>query len=591
MIPSFLSVCLALMVQEAVQVEPAAQDVTPALAEEQRVVFTLRVAPHSFDPVLAVPVIDAVMQNQVLEGLTSYDLAFRPPKIQGQLAKSWTVSEDGLQWDFTLRENLRFYDAFEPPLWPSRSRPLRAQDVLESWLRQADARGPSGGYWTMEGVLVGIEEFRAATAALDPAKAEAAFAQAAATGIAGIQVLSETQLRVRLQRPDPHLLDRFAMPFYGVYPAEAVHAEKRSMTDEPVGSAAFYLANWIPGQQVTLRATPDWRGDTELENDGQPYLQEAQFQVVSEASTAEEMFLRGTSARLSLSPTNAMKFLNDDFSLQDRWAEKGYRLHLVDNLDLTMLTFGMDDPVVGHIPGDEEGNQRRRYLRLAIAHAFPYEAWGKSIREDLPAVAARTFLANGIPGAETLPDISWRKRDLEQAKSYLALAGYPKGKGLEPLEFLLTGTDSWSRSTGTLITSALAEAGIPIKAVPMPFTEQVKRAQNGDAQLFLRAWVPDWPDGALILQNFYGELVGTSVNLGHMADADFDQLFRQYRSLPEGEERNALALALCTHLESLVPALPIDHRRSMILTQPWLGGVAIAVQELFDLGSYRVLAH
>ncbi len=589
-IPLFAAL-LTLLAQDAVQVETNPSAVSVALAKEQKVVFTLRVAPQSFDPIRAVPVIDAIMQSQVLEGLTTYDLSTSPPSIKGQLATSWTVSDDGLQWDFQLDSKARFFDPFSPALWKQPQRAVIAQDVLTSWLRQADARDVSGGYWTMEGVFVGIEEFRASTAALDPAQANAAFAKAVHNGIAGIQVLGTHHLRVRLQRPDPHLLDRLAMPFYGVYPAEAARHEERNMTDEPVGSAAFYLADWIPGQQVTLHATPKWRGQEGAENGGQPYLQKAQFQVVHEASTSEEMFLRGTTARLSLSPQNSKRFLNDNFELLEQWASKGYRLHAIDNLDLTMLAFGMDDPVIGHIPGDTKGNQRRRLLRLAIAHAFPYEAWSQSIRKDLPIVPARNFLAPGILGAEELPELSWRKRDLKQAKAYLAQAGFPGGKGLEPLEFLLTGTDPWSRSTGDLVVAGLAEVGIRVTPLPMPFQEQVKRAQSGDAQLFLRAWVPDWPDGALILQNFYGELVGTSVNLGHLADPEFDELFRQYRSLAEGEERNKLAQALCARLENLVPAVPIDHRRSMILTQPWLGGVTIAVQELFDLRSYRVLAH
>jgi len=207
-IPLFAAL-LTLMAQDAVQVESDPVAAPVVLAEKQKVVFTLRVAPQSFDPIRAVPVIDAVMQSQILEGLTTYDLSTSPPSIQGQLATSWAVSEDGLQWDFELDPKAQFFDPFTPPLWNQPHRLLHAQDVLTSWLRQADARDVSGGYWTMEGVFVGIEDFRASTAALDPEQADAAFAKAVDEGIAGIQVLGPYQLRVRLQRPDPHLLDRF----------------------------------------------------------------------------------------------------------------------------------------------------------------------------------------------------------------------------------------------------------------------------------------------------------------------------------------------------------------------------------------------
>lgn len=563
----------------------------PAQEPEQVVDFVLRTAPQSFDPTAAVPVIDAILQGQVLERLTRYDLSTSPPRPVGDLAASWTVSEDGLTWTFTLQEDLRFHDPFDPPLWPGRTRALTAQDVLASWLRQADARGGSGGYWTMEGVFAGIEDFRAATAALDPEAAEAAFATALEEGIEGLRVLGPHRLEVTLQWPDPHFLDRLAMPYYAVYPREAVTTVGRSMVDHPVGSAAFHVADLIPGQLVVLEATPDWRGRLDAEGRRtMPHLTRATFQLVQEGSTAEEMFLRGATARLSLNSRNAADWLDSETGgLRAELADQGYRLHAFDNLDLTMLAFGMDDPAIGHLPGDEEGNRRRLLLRQAIAAAFPYEAWDKLVRGGLPAVPARNFLAPGIPGETALPDLGWNRRDLDRARALLAEAGHPGGEGLEPLEFLLTGTDPFSRAMGELVESSLEEAGIPIEPVPMPFREQVARARAGDAQLFLRAWIPDWPDGALILQNFQGELVGTDVNLGHFRDAEFDRLFALYRAEPEGPARDELAVALCARLSALVPAVPIDHRRSRIVTQPWLGGVEIAVQQVFALSSYRVL--
>jgi len=576
-------------VAEAVDI----QGVDQSADAEQVARFALSSPPQGFDPVRHSQIVDSVVQLQLFECLTEYDYLAQDSSVVGQLAESWTVSEDGLEWRFKLKPSASFHDPFDPPLWPGRTRKVTANDVLYCWLRQADARSPSEGYWAMDGILLGIEDYREATGSLDPTSAASAMAAALENGIPGIQVIDEHELLIRLQQPDANLPNRLAMNYFAVYPYEAVTKDGRSLRDQPVGSAPFVVDYWLPEQTLILKRTPEWRQEKSPFDDHAllPYLDKVEFHVVRQVETRNEMFISGAVDRVAVGNAARNKFFDEDLELHDRFKQQGVVLADYERGDITMLCFGMDDPVVGDIPGDEAGNAKRKLLRRALALAFPYRQWHEEIRKNFPATPALTFLPPVVPGADRLAPSNWNHTDIELAKSLLAEAGYPGGKGLPELEFLLTGTGPESLSTGELVVAGLKRIGVKCKAVPMAYHEQLARARNGDAQLFLRAWVLDWPDGALILQNFHGPQASTGVNLSRFVDPRFDKLFEQYRTLPEGDGRHALLKDMHELLEDMVPAVAIDHRRARLLTQPWLGNFLVHPFQSYSCKYYRIENH
>lgn len=62
--------------------------------------------PRSINPVLAFTDVDKDLSTLVYSGLMKYE----DGKLVGDLAKSYTVSEDGLSYSFVLNDNLRFHD-------------------------------------------------------------------------------------------------------------------------------------------------------------------------------------------------------------------------------------------------------------------------------------------------------------------------------------------------------------------------------------------------------------------------------------------------------------------------------------------------
>ncbi|MCP4092942.1 MAG: ABC transporter substrate-binding protein [Planctomycetes bacterium] len=566
-----------------------AQEVSEAA---QSVKFAISREPQGFDPVRNTELIDASLQSQVLECLVEYDYLAGDQTVMGQLAESWSVSEDGLEWRFQLREDARFHDPFDPPLWPSRSRTVTAHDVLYSWLRQADARWKSGGFWSMDGILVGIEDYRRATGSLDPQQAASAMTNALRNGIDGIQVLGDHELLVRLQQPDPNFLNRLAMSYFMVYPYEAVTKDGRSMRDQPVGSGPFQVKEWLPGQTLILQQTPAWRTELSPFGDGAtlPYLDQVEFHVVRDRATGAEIFRRGEVARLGVNTTGRNVFMQDGLKLKPEYAQAGLQMYDNAAADLTMLCFGMEDPVIGDLPGDEEGNRQRRLLRRALALAFPYDMWNQVFRATDFAIKADSFLPPMVPGSSIAPACQWNHKDLEQAKQLLQEAGYPNGKGLEDIEFVLSGKNQYVVDLGLAYQQNLSEIGVRLKLVPLAYEDQLKRSRNADAQIVMRTWVMNWPDGALMLQNFHGPQVGI-MNYSAFRDPQFDELFSLYRQTTEGKERDQLLLNMLQILEEQVPAIPIDHRRNVLLVQPWLQNFRYHPFQSFFCKYYSVSEH
>ena len=99
----------------------------PALAQDTpHKGGTLRVAlagdPPSLDMHQEQTFMVAIPLSPVYNTLVTFD-PHGYPKVIGDLAKSWTVSEDGLTWTFTLHQGVTFHDGS----------PLTSADVKASW--------------------------------------------------------------------------------------------------------------------------------------------------------------------------------------------------------------------------------------------------------------------------------------------------------------------------------------------------------------------------------------------------------------------------------------------------------------------------
>ncbi len=144
-------------------------------------------------------------------------------ELEGRLATEWSVSEDGMIFDFTLREGVTFHDGT----------PFDAAAVKFSIER------------TME-----MNPYVKATLGL----------------IESIETPSNTQIVFTLARPYPAFLSILAQPQSAIVSPSAVEKFGEDFATNPVGTGPFMFRAYQADTRVVLDANPDYfRGAPKLE--------------------------------------------------------------------------------------------------------------------------------------------------------------------------------------------------------------------------------------------------------------------------------------------------------------------------------------
>jgi len=130
------------------------------------------------------------------------------PKIIGDLAKSWTVSTDGLTYTFKLNEGVKFHDGS----------PLTSADVKASYERIANP--PAG--------VVSVRK-------------------AYYADIGSIETPDAATVVFKLKAPNGSMLTSFASPFDCIYSAAKLAQNPRYPETEIMGSGAFTFVQHVKG--------------------------------------------------------------------------------------------------------------------------------------------------------------------------------------------------------------------------------------------------------------------------------------------------------------------------------------------------------
>ncbi|MEM1066659.1 MAG: ABC transporter substrate-binding protein [Pseudomonadota bacterium] len=210
-----------------------------AFAQQTSITIGMQLEPPNLDPTGgAAAAIDEVVYANVFEGLTRYQA---DGSIAPALAASWEISEDGLEYTFTLHEGVTFHDGSA----------LTAEDVQFS---------------------------------LDRARAEdSTNAQKALfAGISAVEVIDDLTVKITLSSPNGGFLTNLAW-------GDAVIVAPESIADAattPIGTGPFRFREWVQGDRVELEANPDYWGEA-------PALTEATFKFISDPTAAFAAMMAG----------------------------------------------------------------------------------------------------------------------------------------------------------------------------------------------------------------------------------------------------------------------------------------------------------
>lgn len=190
--------------------------------------LSLEASPKTLDPAQSTDTYSGVILGLTYSNLLRFD---ERGELVMDAAKYYSVSPDGMQYEFLLKDNQRFANGDL----------LTADDVAFSLNRLASPQQKSPRSWLLNQVA-GFEDFQ----------------NGRAKALSGIKVLDKNRLRITLKRAFAPFLSLFAMPQMAIL-SKAYVQSGGDLNESTMGAGPFYLKSWRREQDLLLLNNDQYR--------------------------------------------------------------------------------------------------------------------------------------------------------------------------------------------------------------------------------------------------------------------------------------------------------------------------------------------
>jgi ABC-type transport system substrate-binding protein len=343
--------------------------------------------------------------------------------------------------------------------------------------------------------------------------------------------------------PDPLFLDKLALLFAAVVPAERARQLGDDFTEQPLGSGPFVLREWRHGERLVLTRNPRYR------RPDRPYLDGVVEQVGVNGELAWLMFLSGELDVSGIPPA--------DFPAIKRDPHPPGQLVHATTLWTQYVGLNCQMP-----PLDD------RRVRQALNYAVNKQDVIALLNDR--GVVAKSVVPPGMPGYRS--DTAGYPYDPARARALLAEAG--QGAGFT--------TELWTQGSDTDLKIAqkiqrdLSQVGVTmdIKQVAWSsFLEAIRQSKT--VPLFDLGWSADFPDPSNFLDVLFHSSRWDANNHSFYANPEFDRLIDRARTVADAEARLALYRAAERILVDDAPVILLYHPISYVMMQPRVHGYTI----------------
>ena len=454
--------------------------------------FTVQYGPNpeTLDPAL----------NSSIDGANTLITVFEPlllidennEVIPGQ-AESYTVSDDGLVWTFTMRDGLKWSDGSD----------LTAKDFEYSFKRLAAPDTAAPYAETVVGMIDGYEDAVGNPDADGNMTTEPDF-----DALNVVASEDGKTLTVTLSYPCAYF-DKLAA-FAAMSPVQQATVEANgdawcTEADTYVCNGPYYISDWVPSERIVLTKNPNYVGgwdSSKIVSDTITLL------LLEDSSAAYAAYNSGEAQLIKDVPTDEIPSLTK--------AEDGGDFYVDTILGTYYLSLNdqkepFTDPNV------------RKALSLAIdrdyvANTIMQGTYTPAYNLVGPGIVDETgmFYDNANGGKTYISDDY--EANLEAAKQALADAGYPNGEGFPTIEYS-TNDAGYHTPVAEYLQQAWGELGITVNINKVEWASFTPLRRAGDYDASRNGWVMDYNDPSNMLELF---TTGNGNNDGKYSNADFD---------------------------------------------------------------------
>ena len=525
-------------VEEPVVEEPAVEEPESVsqVPDDTYVVVTIG-EPESLDPAWTYETSGAGIESQMYEGVTYFNRD-KADEFVPALATDWTVSDDGLNYTFTIREGVTFHagGTLEPHDIAYSLQRAMLQDRADGpmWLFNEPILGTSS-IEQMALELAGITDTEEATLDDVPADitvkmCETVKAAVSADDEAGVVVIS-------VQQPTPWLLQLLSQVWAGALDQEwmveqgdwdgscetwteyhSPAAEESILFTQANGTGPYMLGQWKKGEELTLEGNPNyWRTEPIWEGgpSGAPALTHVIIQYIDEWGTRFAKLSAGEAdtvivPRAEISQVDPMVktvyFGNDASADSEVMNEDGWLTLYRDfpTVAMTAAMFNFDinpeSEFIGTGALDGEGIPPDFFADINVRRGFNYcFDWDTFIAEGLQGEGfqARGPIIEGLQGYDANSDVY--TFDLDKCAEEMALAwdGALPDTGFKMTLAYNEGNDERKMASEILAEGlALASPNYQIEVVSLEWPSFLDARRAESLPISVSGWLEDYHDAS-----------------------------------------------------------------------------------------------
>ncbi len=455
----------------------------------------LSVDPDGLDPQRTTAASTFQITNNIYEPLLSVNT---DGTLKPALATDWSVSEDGLTITFTLREGAKF----------SNGNVCDANAVVASFERLKGEESPRANDYK---------------------------------NIVSMEAIDEKTVVFTTETLDVTILSSFAYPWAAIVDVTAADTLK----NQPVGTGAYVVEEWIPQQSLVLKKNPDYPGTVNLEK--------INFKNIPDATAQISAFHNGELDIIGISGDQIAAFENDN----------NYKMMSAPANSLQLMAMNLENEALS----DER-------VRQAINYAIDKDAlietvwWGagEKIGSHYP-----TVLKEYVDYSNQYP------YNVEKAKELLKEAGYENGL---TLQMYLPKSYPAYVDAGQIIANQLKEINITCEVTIIEWAEWLSDVYNGRQYDLTVVGHTGRLDPYVLLARYHSE---SSENYFNYKNEEVDELLTNYKSEMDEEKRTEITKRIEQILAEEVPALYIQTPITNYVMQKDVEGFASYPIDIYEM--------
>ena len=481
----------------------------------------------SLDPAFSSTLRNIWPVNQIFNGLVQLD---KNLEIKGDIASSWTISEDKRTYTFKIRQDVYFHNS--ELFGKNLTRKVKAKDFEYSFNRLIDNKIASPGYW----VFNNVKDFKA---------------------------INDSIFQIELKKEFDPFLGILSMKYCSVVPHEIVTVLGDKFSKKPIGTGPFKFKKWDENVKLVLSKNKNYFEHDSL---GQklPYLDGIAISFIPDKKSE---FMELLSGRLDMvsSPENSIIDQIFDYKgdLNPRFSSN-FNLLKSPYLNTEYIGFNIQNNI-----------KKDTLLRYAINSGIDRKKMMQYLRKNIGYPAESGIVPNGLNNSFYLPRYNY---DPDLSKKLISI--YKSNNDIDEINITIV-SDSQYLDILEFIQSELQKIGVQvqIEITPPSILRQGKATGKFDA--FRASWIADYPHVENYFSLFYSKNhTPKGPNYTFFSDRNFDKLYELI-----GNKKSISYEKISNNLENIIrrysPIIPLYYDMSVRIVPKNISGLeANAINQL-----------